>query len=310
MEVVITDMDYEVDYFQSAVVPIGAERPKRILILGSSGQVGAYLSEYLRSEGYEVLEFDIVNDPSQDMTVIPNGELEAKIYMADFVYFLAFDVGGSHYLKKYQHTFKFIDNNTRLMANAFGLLEKYNKPFIFASSQMSNMSYSPYGVMKRVGELYTKSLNGVIVKFWNVYGIEKDMEKAHVITDFIRKGFESGNIDMMTDGTEAREFLYAEDCCEALHKLMGSYDDLSSDDELHITTGNYTTILEIAEIIQRLFSNIGKEIMISPAESKDEVQKDARNVPDPYIKKFWRSKTSVKQGITKVFEEMRKDYDS
>ena len=310
MEVVITDMDYEVDYFQSAVVPIGAERPKRILILGSSGQVGAYLSEYLRSEGYEVLEFDIVNDRSQDMTVIPNGELEAKIYMADFVYFLAFDVGGSHYLKKYQHTFKFIDNNTRLMANAFGLIEKYNKPFIFASSQMSNMSYSPYGVMKRVGELYTKSLNGVIVKFWNVYGIEKDMEKAHVITDFIRKGFESGNIDMMTDGTEAREFLYAEDCCEALHKLMGSYDDLSSNDELHITTGNYTTILEIAEIIQRLFSNIGKEIIISPAESKDEVQKDARNVPDPYIRKFWRSKTSVKEGITKVFEEMRKDYDS
>ena len=310
MEVVITDMDYEVDYFQSAVVPIGAERPKRILILGSSGQVGAYLSEYLRSEGYEVLEFDIVNDPSQDMTVIPNGELEAKIYMADFVYFLAFDVGGSHYLKKYQHTFKFIDNNTRLMANAFGLIEKYNKPFIFASSQMSNMSYSPYGVMKRVGELYTKSLNGVIVKFWNVYGIEKDMEKAHVITDFIRKGFESGNIDMMTDGTEAREFLYAEDCCEALHKLMGSYADLNSNDELHITTGNYTTILEIAEIIQRLFSNIGKEIIISPAESKDEVQKDARNVPDPYIRKFWRSKTSVKEGITKVFEEMRKDYDS
>ena len=302
MEVVITDMDYEDMYYET--------NARKVLVLGSSGQVGAYLSEYLSKNGYEVLEFDIANDSSQDMTVIPNGELEAKIYMADFVYFLAFDVGGSHYLKKYQHTFKFIDNNTRLMANAFGLLEKYNNPFIFASSQMSNMSYSPYGVMKRVGELYTKSLNGVIVKFWNVYGIEKDMEKAHVITDFIRKGFESGNIDMMTDGTEAREFLYAEDCCEALHKLMGSYDDLSSNDELHITTGNYTTILEIAEIIQRLFSNIGKEIMISPAKSKDEVQKDARNVPDPYIKKFWRSKTSVKQGITKVFEEMRKDYDS
>ena len=63
---------------------------------------------------------------------------------------------------------------------------------------MSNMSYSPYGVMKRVGELYTMSLGGLIVKFWNVYGIEKDMEKAHVITDFIRKGFETGVIDMMT----------------------------------------------------------------------------------------------------------------
>ena len=283
---------------------------RRILILGSGGQIGAYLTDYLNKIGYEVLEFDIVNGLHHDMTEIPNAELHRQIMRSHFVFFLAFDVGGSHYLKKYQHTFKFIDNNARMMANVFGLLEKYDKPFVFASSQMSNMSYSPYGVMKRVGELYTKSLGGLIVKFWNVYGIEKDMEKAHVITDFIRKGFESGNIDMMTDGTEAREFLYAEDCCEALHKLMGSYDDLSSDDELHITTGNYTTILEIAEIIQRLFSNIGKEIMISPAKSKDEVQKDARNVPDPYIKKFWRSKTSVKEGITKVFEEMRKDYDS
>jgi nucleoside-diphosphate-sugar epimerase len=93
------------------------------------------------------------------------------------------------------------------LENVFALLEKYNKRFIFASSQMSNMSYSPYGVMKRVGELYTTSLRGLIVKFWNVYGIEKDYEKSHVITDFIRKGFEEGDFEMMTDGTEERQFL-------------------------------------------------------------------------------------------------------
>ena len=283
---------------------------KKILILGSSGQVGAYLTDYLRKKGNEVFEFDVTNGPNQDLTTIPNGQLEALIYLSDFVYFLAFDVGGSHYLKKYQHTFKFIDNNTRLMANAFGLIEKYNKPFVFASSQMSNMSYSPYGVLKRVGELYTRSLGGLIVKFWNVYGIEKDMDKAHVITDFIRKGFESGDIDMMTDGTEAREFLYAEDCCEALETVMDEYDNLSCDDELHITTGVYTTVLEIASEIKSLFSSIGKEITITPAQSKDEVQKDARNEPDPYIKKFWEPKTSVPDGLQKVFEEMRKDYDS
>ena len=230
--------------------------------------------------------------------------------MADFVYFLAFDVGGSHYLKKYQHTFNFIDNNTRLMANAFGLIEKYKKPFVFASSQMSNMSYSPYGVLKRVGELYTKSLGGLIVKFWNVYGIEKDHDKAHVITDFIRKGFETGVIDMMTDGTEAREFLYAEDCCEALETVMEAYHDLRSDDELHITTGEYTTILKIAEEIKLLFLSIGKNITVTPAKSKDEVQKDARNEPDPFIKKFWQPKTSVPEGLKKVFDEMKKNYDS
>ena len=198
---------------------------KRVTILGSSGQIGAYLTEYLRREDkYEVREFDITNGEHQDMRTIPSPELHRVIQTSDFIFFLAFDVGGSRYLKKYQHTFDFVNNNARLMVNAFGLIEKYKKPFVFASSQMSNMSHSPYGVLKRVGELYAQTLKGLTVKFWNVYGIETDHEKAHVITDFIRKGFEEGEFEMMTDGTEERQFLYAEDCCEALETIMGCYD--------------------------------------------------------------------------------------
>ena len=280
----------------------------KIAILGSSGQIGSYLTEYLRKKNHEVFEFDIVNGEHQDMTHIPNAYLRNAIMGSDFVFFLSFDVGGSHYLKKYQHTFKFINNNARMMVNVFGLIEQYEKPFVFASSQMSSMSYSPYGVLKRVGELYTKSLNGLIVKFWNVYGIERDMEKAHVITDFIHKGFKTGDINMMTDGREEREFLYAEDCCEALETIMGCYDQFSSTDELHITTGVSTSILEIAQNIQSLFKSIGKEIKISPSSSKDEVQKDARNIPDPYIRKWWTPKTTVVDGISKVFDEIKLEY--
>ena len=279
----------------------------RITILGSSGQIGAYLTEYLRNKGHDVREFDMINGEDQDMTKIPNPDLHARISTSEFVFFLAFDVGGSRYLKKYQHTFKFIDNNTRMMANAFGYLEQYKVPFIFASSQMSNMSYSPYGAMKRVGELYTKSLGGLIVKFWNVYGIEKDIEKSHVITDFIRKGFETGKIEMMTDGTEKREFLYAEDCCEALEKVMEEYETLDSDDNLHITSFHSTTILEIANIIRQLFLSDHKIITLIPSEAKDEVQKDARNEADPYILKLWKPKTSIRDGIKKVFKEMKND---
>ena len=280
----------------------------RITILGSSGQIGAYLTEYLTKKGHDVRSFDKNDGDQYDMTKIPNPDLHARISTSEFVFFLAFDVGGSRYLKKYQHTFKFIDNNTRMMANAFNYLEKYKVPFVFASSQMSSMSYSPYGVMKRVGELYTKSLGGLIVKFWNVYGIEKDHEKAHVITDFIRKGFETGVIDMLTDGTEQREFLYAEDCCEALESVMERYTEHNSDSELHITSFQSTTILEIGKIIQGLFKSQGKKITLNPAEAKDEVQKDARNEANPHIKKWWKPKTSIEDGIEKIYEEMKKDY--
>ena len=285
----------------------------RITVLGSSGQIGAYLTKYLRDKGHDVREFDIVNGEDQDMTKIPNCDLHARISTSEFVFFLAFDVGGSHYLQKYQHTFKFIDNNTRMMANVFGYLEQYKVPFVFASSQMSNMSYSPYGVLKRVGELYTKSLSGLIVHFWNVYGIEKDMEKAHVITDFIRKGFESlndegvGAVQMMTDGQEARQFLYAEDCCEALETVMDNYDKFKTDDPLHITSFEYTTISKVAEIITKLFFDEEKIVTFLCGDSKDEVQKDKKNEADKFITSWWKPKVSINDGIKKVFEEMKND---
>jgi len=281
----------------------------RITVLGSSGQIGAYLSEYLSRKGHIVREFDIVNGIHQDMTHIPNTYLRNAIMESDFVFFLAFDVGGSRYLKKYQHTFDFVNNNTRLMANTFGLLEQYDKPFIFASSQMSNMSYSPYGTLKRVGELYTESLGGLIVKFWNVYGIEKDHKKAHVITDFIRKGFEDGDFEMLTDGEEVRQFLYAEDCCEGLEAVMKNYDEFFANDPLHITNFDYTTIREVAIIIENEFRLIGKPVNIIPGKASDTVQLDKRNEADPFIRKYWSPKTDLVTGISKVFEAMKKDYD-
>ena len=289
---------------------------KRVAILGSSVQIGAYLTEYLRRDDkYEVCEFDIVNGTQQDIRTIPNPELDRVIQSSDFVFVLAFDVGGSRYLKKYQRTFDFVNNNARLMVNIFGLIEKYKKPFVFASSQMSNMSHSPYGVLKRVGELYTQTLNGLTVKFWNVYGIENDHEKAHVITDFIRKGFEEGDFEMMTDGTEERQFLYAEDCCEALETIMDSYSDFKPTDPLHVTSFNSHSIKYVAETIQGQFNLLGADVdkkymdvSIKPGLAKDSVQMDKRNEADNHILGWWQPKTGLHDGIVKVFNEMKKEY--
>lgn len=282
----------------------------KVTILGSGGQIGAYLTDYLREKGHEVTEFDVVNGEEQDLTKIPNTKLMHDIRLADFVFFLAFDVGGSRYLKKYQHTYEFINNNTRIMANVFQYLAEYRKPFVFASSQMSNMSYSPYGVLKRVGELYTQTLGGLVVKFWNVYGVEKDAEKSHVITDFIRRGFEEGEFEMLTDGTEERQFLYAEDCCEGLETIMNCYSNFKSTDPLHITSFRNDSIKSVAEMIQGQFNLIGRyDVKIKPGIAKDSVQMDKRNEADTYITDWWMPKTSLSDGIAKVFAEMKKEYE-
>ena len=70
------------------------------LVLGSDGQIGAELCKFLKKQGHEVTGFDNAKNPSQDLR-IPN-IVDELVQQSDFVMFLAFDVGGSRYLKKYQ----------------------------------------------------------------------------------------------------------------------------------------------------------------------------------------------------------------
>ena len=56
----------------------------KITILGSSGQIGSYLTEYLRDKGHIVYEFDKNKNPSHDMTIIPNQYLEDVIENIQF----------------------------------------------------------------------------------------------------------------------------------------------------------------------------------------------------------------------------------
>ena len=269
------------------------------LILGSSGQIGSALVEYLKVKNEKYYEFDILREPFEDLRVGSNIALLEKVQNCDIVHFLAYDAGGSSYMAKYQDTYEYIENNILIMQNTFNIIKQYKKPFIFASSQMSNMLDSTYGILKAIGERYTKALKGLYVKFWNVYGYELEGEKTHVITDFITMAKNMGSIYMRTNGEESRQFLYAEDAAECLYKLALKYDDISRDSELHITNYKWSKIKDIADII-------GKEFKCNyfPSEEIDSVQNDKRNEPSKDILKYWKPQTSLKDGIKKIIEQM------
>jgi nucleoside-diphosphate-sugar epimerase len=110
----------------------------------------------------------------------------------------------------------------------------------------------------------------------------------------------AGKIDMMTDGTEVRQFLYAEDCCECLDILRFKYDELDRDQELHITNFEWHSVLEVANMIASHFP----ECVIEPAKSKDTVQQDKRNEPSDYILDHWKPETLLSTGIKKVIGAM------
>jgi nucleoside-diphosphate-sugar epimerase len=270
----------------------------KYLVLGSAGQIGVPLCQYLKSIGHEVLTFDIVNSIDEDLRIPLNTKLDQYMKECDFVFFLAWDVGGSRYLAKYQNTFEFIQNNIKIISNTFDSIKFHNKPFLFASSQMANMSYSSYGVTKSLGEKVAASLGGITVKFWNVYGPENDLEKSHVITDFILKAKNNKLIDMLTDGTEQRQLLHATDCSRCLYILSEQYNNLPRDKEYHVTSFEWTTIYEVAEIIASQFPGT----IIQPATSKDTVQQDKRNEADPSILQYWKPEIDLENGIKNIIK--------
>jgi len=271
---------------------------KKILILGSEGQIGRALKNYL-SEKYTVLECDIANSPLEDLRK-KNQKIDKLVKASDFVFFLAFDVGGSRYLNKNQKKFNFIENNILIMHNVFSLIKKYNKKFVFASSTMSNMIHSNYGVLKKIGESFSKSLGGITVKFWNVYGIEKEREKSHVITDFIIKAKKYQKINMLTDGKEKRDFLYSEDCCAGLELIMDNYNYYKKEKEIHLTTTNFTSIIEIANIIKKEFLKQGINVKIIKSKKKDTLQFNQQNKANKFFLKYWKPKYSLKEGISEI----------
>lgn len=271
----------------------------KYLVLGSHGQIGSSLTKFLRQKNEEVEEIDIVRGVSEDLRCNTT-TIENKIKNADFVYFLAYDVGGSRYLSKNQKSIQLILNNTRMMDVVFSLLQRYEKRFVFASSQMASMGHSPYGACKLLGEHYTKILNGRTVKFWNVYGIEHEEEKFHVITDFITKARDKREIRMLTTGDETRQFLYADDCSECLYKISHFYDDVTVETPLHITSFEWTTIREVAEAVASFFPGT----VIIPGEQLDNVQNNIKNNPDGCILNYWQPKTSLFNGIKQIINAL------
>jgi nucleoside-diphosphate-sugar epimerase len=266
------------------------------LILGAAGLIGSNLSSFLKAKGHQLQEIDIAYSPQQDLRIYENKFVIEAIEKCDFVFFLAFDVGGYKYLQKNQYGFAFIDNNIRIQANVFELLKRYNKKFIFTSTQLSAVRYLPYGTLKIVGEHYTESLGGLVARLWNVYGKETTGNKAHVITDFIQMAKEKKQIKMLTDGSEERQFLYVTDCVEALITLMENYESIDRKMPLHITSFEWISIRNVAEVISKLMNNIP----IIEGNYQDSVQIHNKNEPEKDILTIWQPKTNLVQGINQL----------
>jgi GDP-L-fucose synthase len=248
---------------------------KRVTVTGGAGFLGSFVVAKLRDRGCRDIfvprsrEYDLV-----DMESVKRLYREAR---PDLVIHLAARVGGIGANRANPGRF-FYDNllmGTQLMEQgrlsgiekfvAVGTVCSYPKftPIPFREEHLwdgyPEETNAPYGLAKKMLLVQSQSyraqygFNSIFLLPVNLYGPGDnfDPEQSHVVPALIRKCLEakeSGSAEIVCwgDGTPTREFLYVEDCAEAIVLATEKYE---GGEPVNIGAGREISIKELVEQI-------------------------------------------------------------
>ena len=249
----------------------------RAVVTGGAGFLGRYVVERLRAQGVEPFVPLVEN---WDLTQAGDVDRLFAEQEPQLVIHLAAEVGGIGANRANPGRFWY--SNLIMGANVLeqsrlhgvkklvvvGTICAYPKftPVPFKEEELWNgypeETNAPYGIAKKAllvgAQAYRAQygLDAIYLLPVNLYGPGDnfDPESSHVIPAQIRKMFEAKQrgereVVLWGDGSPTREFLYVDDCAEAITLAAKLYD---GPDPVNIGTGSEISIRELAETIAEL----------------------------------------------------------
>ena len=246
----------------------------RILVTGGGGFLGSHLTERLEREGHEVFA---ARSAEYDLTRMEDTTQLFEDAKPELVFHLAAEVGGigANRANPGRYWYANLMMGAHVLEQArvhetpklviAGTICAYPKhaPLPFREENLwdgyPEETNAPYGVAKKAllvgAQAYREQygLNSVYLLPVNLYGPRDNFHptNAHVIPDLIRKMIDaedegSDEIVLWGDGSPTREFLFVDDCVEALRLAAELYDGA---DPVNVGTGEEISIRDLAALI-------------------------------------------------------------
>lgn len=143
----------------------------------------------------------------------------------------------------------------------------------------------------------------------NLYGQYDNFhpENSHVLPALIRKAHiakqeNAASMEIWGSGKALREFMYADDCADALVFLSKYY---SADEHVNLGTGKEFSIKEIAEIIMKI---VGFEGALETDMSRPDGTPRKLLNSEKIEKMGWVPKTTLEQGIADTYKWYKQKY--
>tara|TARA_B100001996_G_scaffold351303_1_gene311223 strand:+ start:337 stop:1269 length:933 start_codon:yes stop_codon:yes gene_type:complete len=203
--------------------------------------------------------------------------------------------------------------------NALGIARKFNSKFLLTSTSEvygdpkqspQSESYwgnvnpvgprSMYDESKRFAEAATQayiteySVNATIIRIFNTYGPNMQLDDGRVVTNFIKQALENQDITVYGNGQQTRSFSYIEDTVSGLLKAL--YYEKS--DIFNIGNDNEITINELAEYIIQLTNS--KSNIINKSLPKDDPMQRRPDLTKSQLILGYKPSVDLEEGLLKT----------
>jgi len=308
----------------------------KIIVTGGAGFIGSHLVNRLLNEGNEIICLDNLRTGSLDnirhfrenplFHFMEHDVIEPYDIKSDCIYNLACPASPVHYQKDPVNT---MNSTVEGVRNAVNNALKYSIPLLQSST--SEIYGDPlehpqkedywgnvnplgpracYNEAKRLGETMMYNyheqygLDMRIVRIFNTYGPNMQMNDGRVISNFIIQALQNEDITIYGDGTQTRSFCYVDDMIDGLIKMMES----SVRGPVNIGNDNETTILGLArKVIELCKSRSDISFKVLPEEDP------RRRKPELHLaKQFlnWKPRVSLDEGLKRTIEYFRSLFEN